>query len=410
VQDDFGAQKVSFDRLLYGAWDDLGLRHAHNAYRRWMYASPRLTKAQFMAHHMCREEASIHEMLAEFRRPECAGKVTEETVHAFKQSSPKLAGWNAGAVGVSIRENRVEIFGTEGTPMFGVGHVALHLVPALDAISIMVDLPDVEMVVAPMDGGIPNLQSDCIPVFSADRNVRERGAFMPPRGLGVTWQTSWFMLETHPFYSPVTKKTPLHTVRSGSKVPIRDRIPKAVFRGSPTGVSSPAKWREVPRTAMCRKSVERPDLINAKYVFGDKAKHKALEKIDWFVDMQREGLIGNFMSYDEQQNYMLSLVPDGNTTPDRLIHFLLDDVVVLKHDSDMQEFWYPDLVPWKHYIPYKQDSSDLVEVVERAISNVTLLEEISQHATHFALSQLNANRVMCYWMSLIHAFSEIYSP
>ena len=100
----------------------------------------------------------------------------------------------------------------------------------------------------------------------------------------------------------------------------------------------------------------------------------------------------------------------STSAADRLIHFLLDDVVVVKQESVQQEFWYPELVPRKHYIPYRSDSSNLVQVLENATSNITLLEEISQQATDFALSRLGANRVMCYWVSLIYEYAEMYKP
>jgi len=98
----------------------------------------------------------------------------------------------------------------------------------------MVDLPDVELLVAPFDGGTSNWglpAEDCIPVFSADRDVSKKGVFMPPRGLSMTWQPSWFMLETHQFYAPVSRG-PLHILRSArAGKRLRDMIPKAAFRG-----------------------------------------------------------------------------------------------------------------------------------------------------------------------------------
>jgi hypothetical protein len=112
---------------------------------------------------------------------------------------------------------------------------------------------------------------------------------------------------------------------------------------------------------------------------------------------------------DEQWRYKLIVVPDGNSVPDRLMSQLASNSVVLKPRTDNSEYWYRELVPWEHYIPYRNDASDLAQVIEAALKNQSLLEHISTQSTEFVLSRLNPSRIMCYWGLLLHAYASYFN-
>lgn len=50
----------------------------------------------------------------------------------------------------------------------------------------------------------------------------------------------------------------------------------------------------------------------------------------------------------------------------RLPYLLAGNSVVLKQDSIYYEHFYNELQPWKHYIPFKSDLSDLLEKLQWA--------------------------------------------
>merc|ERR1712216_783433 len=104
----------------------------------------------------------------------------------------------------------------------------------------------------------------------------------------------------------------------------------------------------------------------------------------------------------------MGVVPDGNSVPDRLMSQLASNSVVLKPQTDNAEYWYSELVAWEHYIPYRNDASDLAEVIQAALKNQTLLEHISTQSTHFVLSRLNPSRIMCYWGMLLRAYATYF--
>ncbi|CAH2223578.1 Hypothetical predicted protein [Pelobates cultripes] len=45
-------------------------------------------------------------------------------------------------------------------------------------------------------------------------------------------------------------------------------------------------------------------------------------------------------------------------------YLLAGDSVILKQDSIYYEHFYNELQPWKHYVPFKKDLSDLLEKIQ----------------------------------------------
>lgn len=45
-------------------------------------------------------------------------------------------------------------------------------------------------------------------------------------------------------------------------------------------------------------------------------------------------------------------------------YLLVGNSVILKQDSIYYEHFYNELQPWKHYVPFKKDLSDLLEKIQ----------------------------------------------
>ena len=65
-----------------------------------------------------------------------------------------------------------------------------------------------------------------------------------------------------------------------------------------------------------------------------------------------------------QSKYQVNL--DGTVAAYRLPYLLASDSVVLKQESLYYEYFYKDLKPYEHYIPFKRDLSDLLEKIQWA--------------------------------------------
>ena len=55
---------------------------------------------------------------------------------------------------------------------------------------------------------------------------------------------------------------------------------------------------------------------------------------------------------------------DGNSWSARFGTLLCYNSVIVKVEPEYVDYFYHDLIPWKHYVPVKQDLSDLVKNAE----------------------------------------------
>jgi hypothetical protein len=84
------------------------------------------------------------------------------------------------------------------------------------------------------------------------------------------------------------------------------------------------------------------------------------------------------------QKYRFQVDIDGNSSSWSLLQKLLMGSCVLKVISDWQQWYYKGLRPWEHYVPVKNDLSDLEERVEWCLANDTQGREIAATGTEYA--------------------------
>ena len=64
------------------------------------------------------------------------------------------------------------------------------------------------------------------------------------------------------------------------------------------------------------------------------------------------------------QNYKAVLDVDGNSWSERFARLLCMNSVVVKVEPEFVDYFFTDVKPWVHYVPVKQDSSDLWEIAQ----------------------------------------------
>ena len=65
-----------------------------------------------------------------------------------------------------------------------------------------------------------------------------------------------------------------------------------------------------------------------------------------------------------QYKYQVNI--DGTVAAYRLPYLLAGDSLVLKQDSSYYEFFYNELKPYEHYVPFQRDLGDLLEKLQWA--------------------------------------------
>ena len=343
----------------------------------------RLTWEQFASLHACQfqQEPALIKSLEPYRTNAC-----NISIQQIRRAVSRPIRGPGGMSGLSIKDNKVRVF---GLPPTDPPRLWDWLLPDLQFISEQVDLPDVEFAVWFGDNAHFNANT-CFPVFVQEKEASSGGVYAPPRSATGMVRGMDMGLGT------------LHAAKIDPAA-FECKEQKAFFRGSNTGGHD--NWRTSQRSKVVQLSLVRPDLLDARFVFSDASKASAL-----YADMLRAGFVGDYVSHDEQvRRYKMIVVPDGNSVPDRLMSMLAEDVVVLKPQSSVEEYWYSELVPFEHFIPFKRDVSDLEDVIDRSLRNKTLLRHVATQSTLFVLRRLNPRTISCYWVQLLREYSTLFT-
>eukprot|EP00960_Hanusia_phi_P025432 745636-Hanusia_phi.AAC.1 len=347
--------------------------------------SKRLSQNEFLHAKRCKPHPSIDLSLRPYRLPICRGQVTKSVVRKKVREKQDF-------IGVSIQDNSVTYFGAEGTRWQKNGRVTNGLIQDIAKVAEEVDLPDVEFIAFFHDGfgglHVPDSKNACVPVFVQEKRRFSDGILATPRS--VTGFRDSFM----------------STAALDNMVPFEQKKNKAFFRGSTTGgIYSLNSWRSLPRSRIVQASLDHPDLLDARFTSVVQADSTDVARV-----MEKEGFVSRErVSHSEQWKYKMVVVPDGNSVPDRLLDFLASNVVVLKQESANEEFWYRDLEPFHHYIPFKHDASNLIAVIRSSLQNESLLRYVSQTSTLYVLENLNSDAIKCYLVQLLYAYAEVYT-
>jgi hypothetical protein len=120
------------------------------------------------------------------------------------------------------------------------------------------------------------------------------------------------------------------------------------------------------RLDLVRLSKKHPDMIDANltrmFFFRDQKSE--------FEPFAEQIPMPNFFDF----KYQISI--DGTVAAYRFPYLLTGDGLILKQDSLYYEHFYRDLIPNKHYIPIKNDLSDLIEKIQWAKENDDEVYEI----------------------------------
>lgn len=102
---------------------------------------------------------------------------------------------------------------------------------------------------------------------------------------------------------------------------------------------------------------------------------------------------------------------DGTVAAYRFPYLLAGGSLVFKQESKYYEHFYNDLVVNEHYIPVKQDLSDLLEKISWAKENDEEALRIAKNGQQFANDNLLPVDILCYYGNLLESFSQkIVSP
>jgi Glycosyl transferase family 90/Stf0 sulphotransferase len=164
-----------------------------------------------------------------------------------------------------------------------------------------------------------------------------------------------------------------------------NKIRQVVWRGAlsendPTRVFDSQRWRLCKLVAALPRGKEK-DMFDI-----------GLTNIPDFLTAQIEidssivgGLVKGISPMNDFQKYIAVLDLDGNSWSSRFGTMLCYNSVAIKVEPAYADYWIHDLIPWKHYVPIKNDLSDLLENIDYVLDprNDDVMQEIILNANQW---------------------------
>ncbi len=200
---------------------------------------------------------------------------------------------------------------------------------------------------------------------------------------------------------------------SENQVPWESRKEVLFWRGSPYDgkhfqMYDFNNWKTIPRGTLVYQSQLHSNLIDAKF---SKYPDKCIAQNP--LRCRRELGAADFQSIPNQLQFKYHILIDGVTCTFPGTQWkLLSGSVPFKQDSPDIMYFYPDLIAWEHYIPVRNDLSDLLDKINWARSHDSEARKIANNARAFALQRLMPQHILEYCRAVLFQYASLqnFSP
>lgn len=232
------------------------------------------------------------------------------------------------------------------------------------------------------------LRAGAAPVFTVSKARANQKAVLIPRGL---WNSE-------------REEQLMAIADSADQIPWEDKIPLAFWRGSLTeGVYPYFDWDFKPRAQLVLSARHFPELLDAGFI--DNRYFQEMH-YTWQMWMRDNQCLRDHKEPQEQVEYRYLIAIDGKASPGSLEWQLFSRSTILKADSDQTEWFYKGLEPYKHYIPFRNDSADLTQQVVWIGEHPEEAEKVAREARAFAESHLVDYKMFLYFYKLLSAYAQ----
>jgi hypothetical protein len=190
-------------------------------------------------------------------------------------------------------------------------------------------------------------------------------------------------------------------------VPWNSKINQLIWRGSTAQYSLNGlhecmncdNLKLFSRVFLCELSKSYPHLIDAKFT----SFVQGAENVPYVQQFK-----GNFVSFKHQFKYKYHLMVDGNSAPYSASGWkLFTNSLLFKADSDKIQWYYRLLKPYEHYIPVKEDLSDLFEQLTYYKNHSLEAQSIATNARNFAITHICQNDNLAYLYKTLIQYSKL---
>jgi hypothetical protein len=339
-------------------------------------------------------ETQIHEDLKLFKEKKISLKALDTT---FEMVNKKAEG-HTSLLRYRILNNKLYKF-IPSKVKYSDGNDPIE--KALRTLTLLTDLPNIDFIICPMDGipepympvdftlaDDPENQAPILGKAKIQGAATNHVVLIPDQfSLSDDWYgTIQEILKANPHFSWNAKKG------------------GAFWRGTLTDMGTPNEkftenYRLSPRFLISQMSKQAPDLVDAGIVYFGKIYEKSLLK----EEVVKEGA-----SKRHHLLYKYLPVLDGHMcTYPGFQWRLLSNSVTLKQTSNQIQWFYSALKPFEHYIPIKNDISDLVEKIEWAKNHEERVLKVIDNAQNFALQNLMMEDNYLYLAAVLKKYASL---
>lgn len=193
-----------------------------------------------------------------------------------------------------------------------------------------------------------------------------------------------------------------------NNTPWSTKIDKLFWRGMPWdgkhfGMYDFDNWTSIPRGNLVYQSQKFPEWIDAAF---SEYPARMLKKDPSRCCLELGKI--EFVSWPDVFRYKYQIALDGVTSSFPATQWkLLSGCLVFKQETENIQYFYGELIPWKHYIPVKKDLTDLMEKLEWARKNDSQAQQIAQNAREFARENLMPEQILLYCYKVLTKYAEL---
>ena len=258
-----------------------------------------------------------------------------------------------------------------------------HILTAIEKLNDMVVLPDVDFILSLEDGFSEDVG---VPLFVYAKSKTASSLVLMPDFKALTG------------YPSLRRE-----IENGNqKWSWEKKTAKAFWRGSTTGGwLTTRNWDQIARVKLAILAHRYPDKIDARLT--------GVVQCDPEIPalIKAQGLTGNKVSQADHLKYKYLVDVDGNSCSfERYFWVLLSNSVVLKQITPNIQWYYDGLKPYEHFIPVKDDLSDLLEKIQWAQTHDTEAKQIAENATSFIKNELSAEDIFIYMTHLLKEYAK----
>ncbi len=321
---------------------------------------------------------------------EWMNQLVQEELKAFQGKKIRKSLLNRG---MQEKKNHVRRYIVKDNRVEGEGSFK----KTLEFLTREVGLPDLDLLYFEFDGPVNagQIPSAGIPIFSGSKNQSLNYVFLvhdPTFHQDDKGNYDWKDL-----YRKI--------LRINQTNPWEDKIEKLIWRGANTGpfeMYEVHNWKSLTRGRLVYLSILFPEMIDARFSYIHPWKTWHLKELKEVLPQAPS------MDHAEQIKYKYQIVMDGDTcTYPGFQWRLLCNSVLFKPSSPLIMWFDKALVSWKHYIPVKQDLSDLEEKVYWALFHDEKAKEIADEATLFSREFLSETAVYVYCYKILIAYAAL---